>query len=585
MPIRNSSGEVVGVAGISMDVSELKNAREKAEAANHAKTEFIANMSHDIRTPLNGVISVSEILRKMAYSQEDKEYGEMIYVASQRLLELLNSVLDVAVLEHVNENDIHTETFNVYDLLKHLCGLMQASSHAKGIELKLEMSKNLPHYLMSDRLKVQRIIQNLLGNAIKFTHQGYIRLHAKLLSKSKNIARIQFCVEDTGIGIPKHQQSQIFERFFRATPSYEGVYQGHGVGLYIVKKFVRLLGGEVEVLSKEGEGTQFFFSLKMKIGKEEDAKPILYEEATRQKILKTIKIKSKVEPVLSKLPIKEKSLDSLHILLVEDNAIASKAAGILLEDLGCCVQTADNAEAGISLFKGQFFDLVIADLGLPGIQGDEMTSLLRYWEKIFQKNPTPIVALTAHANDQIKNNCLLAGMNQVYMKPLDEPLLENILKWAKKGNPTNENIQEEKKVFESLGCDLPNTEPELFQLEKYPIFDEQEGIKKSDGMDMLREVLNMSIENIIPTEITNIEEAYLIHDWEKVQKIAHKLKGGSLYCGTIRMTYACQYLERYWKAGHRKLLEELYQQFMTVIKQTEQTISHWLKNYNTDHVF
>jgi two-component system, OmpR family, aerobic respiration control sensor histidine kinase ArcB len=266
------------------------------------------------------------------------------------------------------------------------------------------------------------------------------------------------------------------------------------------------------------------------------------------------------------------------ILLVEDNAIASKAARILLQDLGCCVQTADNAETGISLFKSQYFDLVIADLGLPGIQGDEMTNLLRYWEKIFQKNPTPIVALTAHADDQIKNNCLLAGMNQVYMKPLDKPLLENILKWARKSSPTSDGIKEEKKVFEGLGRDLPNTESELFQLEKYPIFDEQEGIKQSGGKEMLREALSMSIEDIIPTEITNIEAAYLIQDWENVQKIAHKLKGGSLYCGTIRMTYACQYLERYWKAGHRKLLEELYQQFMTVTEQTEQAISRWLKN-------
>lgn len=577
VPLRNSQGKVVGVAGISVDVSELKNARIKAEAANHAKTEFIANMSHDIRTPLNGVISVAEILRKMGHSQQDQEFGEMIYVASQRLLELLNSVLDVATLEHVDENDIHIETFNLHKLLRHLCGLMQASTHANGIELKLEMDKNLPHYLTSDRLKIQRILQNLLGNAIKFTQMGYISLKVESLTKSKNHAQIRFCVTDTGIGIPEHQQDQIFDRFFRASPSYEGVYQGHGVGLYIVKKFVTLLGGEITVHSGVGKGTQVCFSLKIKLGKAEDVKLASTQKITsiKRKVTKNViaEPEIKVQPAL-KAPSKEKpSSNSPQILLIEDNVIASQAAQILLQNLGCDVKAAENAEMAISLFKNHHFDAVIADIGLPGIQGDEMASLLRYWEKIARKKPTPILALTAHADDKIKNNCLLAGMNQVYMKPLDKSLLENILTWTKKEKNKETDICLPQ---EGLGRDLPATESELFQLEKYSILDETEGIKQSGGKSQLHEALRMTIEQILPEEITNIEEAHLIHDWEKIQKIAHKLKGGSSYCGTIRMTYACQFLERYWKAGHRKALEDLYIQFMNVIEQTQQTIHHWL---------
>lgn len=585
-PLKDEKGKISGILAISVNITdkkkaelELIKAKEQAEMAAKAKSEFIANMSHDIRTPLNGVIGVAELLRNTAGSKQDQDFGEMIYVAGQRLLELLNGVLDVVKADHVNENDIYNETFNLHDMLRNLCGLMQASTKTRGLELNLEIDPQIPQFVESDQLKIQRILQNLMGNAIKFTHQGHVDLRAELLSKDEKSVHIRFCVLDTGIGIPKDQQAHVFERFFRATPSYQGVYQGHGIGLYIVQKFIDLLGGKIELESEVGKGTQMCFSLELKIGKAKDVKKI--SENSQPKIAQNVKIQ---QPQAKEEIAKNEPLaNALRILFIEDNAIALKAGQILLRNAGFAVQLAESAETAIGLFKNQSFDLVISDLGLPGIQGDEMTSMLRYWEKIYQKKPTPIVALTAHAGDQVKNNCLLAGMNAVFMKPLDGNLLGEMLKWVEKDKNTSDS-KDAKPLSEAttgLGRDLPATEAELFELNDHPIFDEAEGLQKTEGkMEFLREALSMQLE-LIPPEIVNMEEAHLVGDWEKLQKVAHKLKGGSLYCGTIKMTLACQYLERYWKAGHRKLLEQLYQQALAVIEETQQAIRSWLENAST----
>lgn len=591
VPLLNQNNEVMGILGIYYDMTvrkklekDLKKAKGKAEAANHAKTEFIANMSHDIRTPLNGVVGMAELLEKMGASDQDREYGEMIHIAAQRLLELLNGILDIVSADHVNEDNLYMETFNLPDELRNLCGLMQVSTQAKGIELTLEMGPKLPRYIVSDRVKLHRILQNLLGNAIKFTHQGDVKLQAQLLSVENSFANIQFSITDTGIGIPKEQINKIFDRFFRVTPSYEGTYQGHGVGLYIVQKFVRLLGGsKVQVESKVRQGTRMHFSLKLKLGKAKNVK--MTEPFQEKSTKKTSGLIAKIpEKPLSK-PVAPQSLPRgcPQILFVEDNTISMKAGQALIQNEGCEVHAAESAEAAIKLFKEQAFDLVISDSGLPGFQGDEMASAFRHLENISGRKPTPIVALTAHAGEAVKANCLQAGMNKVYLKPLDSALAKNIIaEWLKPGSLKLKKIIQKKQTEIQkpatcrLGRDLPNIEKELFQLEQYALIDEKDGIKKLGDKSTFRKGLEMTLNQILPEEITNMKEAYLVEDWEKVEKIAHKMKGGSLYCGTVRMTYACQYLERYLKAGHRDEMKALYRQLMAILEQTKQAIQTWL---------
>lgn len=441
MPLQDSKGNTIGVIGNSLDITklkqteiELKKAKEKAESANHAKTEFIANMSHDIRTPLNGVIGVSELLRNMGESSKDREYGQMIYVASKQLLHLLNSVLDVASADHANENSVNLETIDLKALLQQLYELLHISTKAKDIHLKLHFDQNIPQYVITDKLKLARMLQNLLGNAIKFTSQGSVILNVAILSKSRDRVKLEFDVIDTGIGIPENQIDTVFERFVRAKPSFEGVYQGHGVGLYIVKKFATLLGGEIHVNSKVGSGTTFSITLKFKLGKKEDVKPDPEEihSASQEEIVQQL-APAKVIPVeVPSATVDDSLSDAPVILFIEDNAIAKLAGEIMLQNLGAVVHSVETAEKAIELFKAQNFDLVLTDIGLPGIQGDEMVSMLRYWENISNKRRMPILALTAHADETVKSNCLFAGIDQVFVKPVDEKTLKNILeKWIK----------------------------------------------------------------------------------------------------------------------------------------------------------
>lgn len=240
--------------------------KEKAEAANNTKTEFIRNISHDLRTPLSGIIGLSQLQAKEGASIQEKEYGQWIYGAAQQLLEMLNSVVEAAVIEDPLEL-IKKDRFDLIQIAKELHALMQASILSKKLTFQLKLDA-LP-LIISDRIKLKRILLNLLSNAVKFTKKGTISLEINLLSIKDNQAKISMKVSDTGIGISKDKQEKIFDRFYRVHPSYLAEYSGYGLGLYLVKKSTEALGGTINVSSIEGEGS--CFSLKFNFALAEPA--------------------------------------------------------------------------------------------------------------------------------------------------------------------------------------------------------------------------------------------------------------------------------------------------------------------------
>lgn len=570
-PLRDPNGEIIGMLGISVDITDRKKmegdlnfAKEAAEAASRAKTEFIASMSHDIRTPLTGVIGMAEILETTLESPESQEEAHIIHDSGEELLSMLNDILDDISAGIINEENLHPETFDLYQCIEDLVKLERPTITTKHLGLYIEIGNTVPRRIINDRKKIHRILLNLLGNAIKFTKIGHITIQVTCLKRNGDDVQLQFGVTDTGIGIPKAMQSKVFDRFFRATPSYKGIYKGHGLGLHIARSYVQLLGGDITLTSKEGIGSTFHFDIPCKIAEDNDETP----KVDRKYIAEI------ASPIPSSRPP--------FFLLVEDNSMALKVLASIVSKAGCRYESVMNGEEALESMKSTVFDLVITDIGLPGISGTKLTSLIRAWEKENNRAPQPIIGLTGHAREAAYDKCIAAGMNDVFTKPANLTLIQCLIKTFA-SNDTPPKTEENKlptSVLGGLGKDLPNMGAELFQLEKYPLFDPKIALEQVNDLPLFFQILKDFLSGQVREDILLMKNAYAEKNWGQVESLTHKLKGGAVYLGTRRMQYACQYLEKYYKANHRSLLEQLYLQLLEVDKETCRELRTWLQRCN-----
>lgn len=578
VPLLNNKKQVIGIMGITTDITrqkeiehDLKKSKEAAEAANLAKTAFIANISHDIRTPLSGVIGLSELLENALEDPTQKEEAHLLHDSGEELLGMLNDILDDVQAGHLGEDDIQNESFDLYQCIEDLVKLERPTTTLKHLNLNVVIDPLVPQFIISDRKKIHRTLLNLLGNAIKFTKVGQITIEIQCLEHHAEDVCLQFSVEDTGIGIPKDMQDKVFDRFFRATPSYKGIYSGHGLGLHIAQSYVNLLGGHITLTSEEGFGSKLCFDLRCKKGVETTAKKTLLSNEAPLKRQTTASVAA--TKITAHAPL---------LLLVEDNSIALKILESMVSKAGYRSKSVMNGGDALSLATSTSFDLMITDVGLPDISGTELTRRIREWEKEHSKSPLPIIGLTGHAREIAREECLASGMNDVFTKPADLSLIENLVRQFVL-NRSSRGTNETAAVFlntSELGLDLPSTEEDLFKLEQFPLFDPQRALQQLHDLSLLYQLLKSSISAESQDDIRQMQAAHARCDWEKIEKLAHKLKGGAVYIGTCRMQYACQYLERYYKAGYRALLDRLYHQLLEVNRDTYETLKSWLVSYH-----
>lgn len=553
VPIYDLNKKIIGVVGISIDITEskklehdLKKAKEKAEAANLAKDQFIRNMSHDIRTPLSGIIGMSSILEEEAHSAEEKEHAHMVNVSGEQLLTLLNSVLDIIASGSQKENEINLSTFNIFDLIHNIADLELPTIKLKNLDLKIHLDNELPKTIISDQIKIHRILLNILGNSVKFTEKGYIEIGARKAQNQKNLDKIEFYIKDTGVGIKPEEQKQIFKKFYRGTSSYQGIYSGHGVGLHIVKKYIHLLHGDISVKSELGHGTTFTVTIPVQIEKENylhNSTPLLPS------------INTDIVPPL--IPI--------NILLVEDNPIALKMAENVLIKMKIAFISAINGKQAIALFKNNNFDLVITDIGLPDITGNQVARIIRSFEQESNKRSVPIVGLTAHSINEAENDSLLSGMNLLLSKPMRQNMIQDLLNRYKLYDKPSSLIATEISPSQSSQ-----------NINALSLLDIEAGLKSSGSKEVLKDLLKLLI---IETQkdLEIIQLAWKMKDYNQVQSIAHRMKSGAVYCGTVRMKQACEDLEHHFKFSKSGNPTEIYDQFCLVNQQTIEAIEHWLK--------
>lgn len=571
VPVFDKSEKCIGVLGVSIDITERKKmeqelilAKNAAESANHAKTQFIANMSHDIRTPLSGVIGLSELLEQSLSNEFQKEQAHMLHDSGEELLTMLNGILDDVRADHVSKDDVEELSFDVQECIGDLVRLERPTTTLKNLELVLAIDTSVPQYIVSDRKKIYRILLNLLGNAIKFTQSGKITLEVKCLDKNESKVHLQFGVADTGVGIPKELQDKVFDRFFRVTSSYQGLYKGHGLGLHIAQSYVSLLGGHITLTSEVGVGSTFHFDVSCLIGS-----------------APSLSIDSKTKTIKKAISRSFSDKNRPNFLLVEDNLIALKTLETMVQTAGYSFSSAEHGEKALELVQTQDFDLIITDIGLPGLSGHELTQKIRDWEKRKNKPPTPIIGLTGHARDVAKSDCMACGMNEVYTKPITQALLHEIASCLiEPGIPEQDAHKIESPNPNELEPDLSQPEEELLQLEAHTLFSPKDALQQLNNLELLFELVRHYVSDSMQQDIRLIENAYDQKDWPKIEKIAHKIKSGVAYIGTQKMRYACQYLERYHKAGHTALLDKLYHQLIEVNQETIESLKTWLDVYD-----
>ncbi|CAM4415343.1 MAG: Sensor histidine kinase RcsC [Legionella sp.] len=533
-----------------------KEAQHNANVANKAKEEFLSNMRHDIRTPLSGIMGFSELLRAETHEPRIKEYADNLVASSHALLRLMDELLETW---RVSTGDVPAQKkkFDLHQLFQQIEALYKARALEKQLKLSLIWDKNLPHFVIGDKIKIHRIVLELVANALKFTNKGFVSIRVELAKKQGRNFVMKLIVHDSGIGMSQENQQDIYLQFKRLTPSYQGIYNGPGLGLYVVKQFIDDLAGEIYIASELHKGTSFTCIIPLQ-------ESLLNDEQGADK--EQIAIPTHQEPATAIL-----KNNGTRVLIVEDNRIAQSVARALLTNLSCQVDIAANSYDALEYYERTVYDLIFMDIGLgEGMDGYEITQKIRSKED--DDHHTPIVALTAHALDESRQRCIESGIDAVLTKPLTRTQAIDILKTFVPAriahtSPSTNKIQ----------ADLPARSEELFQLGQHPLLNYEQGLKNCGTNYMLVELLTLMITQELPADVEQMKNAFAKKNYDVVERIAHKIKGGAVYVGTARMKYACQYLERYWKTGAREHVDRLYHQAITVIDETFVYIADWLK--------
>ena len=382
----------------------LMKAKKIAEEATKAKSEFLSNMTHELRTPLNGVIGLSEIVLNEKLDENVREMLENIRFSANHLSGVINEILDFSKIE-AGKITFDELQFNLPQLINNNHKNLSLSAKKKGIDFILEYDNSIPQSLRGDPVKLNQILNNIIGNAIKFTENGFVKLTCKLKNydKDEELAIIEFIVVDTGIGIKKDQIKNIFNSFIQSDNTISRKFGGTGLGLTITKNFIELQGGTIDVTSKHGKGSTFTFDLPFK---HEKNAPV-FKEAEN--------------------PFENKAVNA-NILVVDDVMINQLVVSKILSKWNSAVDIASSGKEALYLLKQKKYDLVLMDVQMPEMSGIEATKIIREDGEYSDVSNIPIIAFTANAFEESQKQVLDAGMDGFISKPVNPEKLFNEIK-------------------------------------------------------------------------------------------------------------------------------------------------------------
>ena len=514
-------------------INELELAKNSAEKANRAKTEFLSSISHEIRTPLNAIVGLSEIINKTDDVKEIHEDSKDVVNASYTLLEIVNSILDISKIE-AGKMEIVKVNYNPKDEIQKLAKLLETRIGSKDLKLYVEIDNNLPNVLYGDLNKVKQIISNLLSNAIKYTESGRVDLKV-VVENTDKICNLEIMVKDTGRGIKEEQLSHLFTKFDRLEADKNTSIEGTGLGLAITKSLVEMLGGTINVESTYGVGSMFTVTIPEEIS---DA------------ILETTETESITK------------YNGVTSLIVDDSKLNLKVAEKILSEYGLTSETVLSGDECIEKIKrGNNYDIIFMDIMMPNKGGVETLKEL----KSLPNFNTPVVALTADAMEGQKEAYLSAGFIAYLSKPIDRQELESFLKKELKDKVTLENktssVKEEIKPVEK-----ENNKEELLTSVGLDLKKAYEFFMDIDTLiPQLKEYLTESVENK-----STMEESYNKKDDINYEIVVHKLKSESRMLG---LTDLGEMFYNHELAAKRKDWDYINKEYTSLISEYDKVLN------------
>ncbi|MEJ7823622.1 MAG: ATP-binding protein, partial [Chitinophagaceae bacterium] len=539
-PLLDAQNKIYGISGIATDITErvkyqeqLIEAKKIAEQAQELQEQFLANMSHEIRTPMNGIKGMTDLLLETALNNEQKDFTKTIQRSSDNLLVIINDILDLSKIQ-AGKLTIEKIDFNLTEVLDNIKVLFKYLIAEKGLILQIGVDADVPKVLCGDPYRLNQILVNLIGNAIKFTLSGGVDVKISVQEKRDKEILVSFEITDTGIGIATDKIGKIFDSFTQGSMTTTRKYGGTGLGLSITKRLLELQEGEISVESKVNNGSTFQFTI-----------PYKYSDATSS----TVFIDKDSKEYRSLLMGKK-------FLVVEDNEINQKVVKHVLQQAGGTVEVANHGlEAVAMLQKNSGYDLIVMDLQMPEMDGYEATRYIRTEMKL----TNPIIAMTANALKGEREKCLAAGMNDYISKPFDFGYFYKRLSLLVSEIATANPI-----VINDEAC----TDDGLYDLSL---------LEEMDDKEYISDILTIFLEET-PVDLKALHKACVASDFHRGYQIAHKLKSLSWLIKANCLALPLVKIEEDTKAEKSETLVHLSELAGNEFEKINKPLRDYLKN-------